>query len=584
MTKTRTEKIASVENLTVSFKTENGLSKAVDDVSLDIYKGEVLGLVGESGSGKSVTARSLMRLNPDFASYDEASKITLYQENGALDVLGIQQESDMRAIRGGDIGMIFQEPMASFAPAITIGQQMVEALLIHTDMNAEQAKNYAIEMLDMVGILEPQARFNNYAFELSGGMLQRAMIATAMSTKPKLLIADEPTTALDVTLQAQVLDLMRDLVREFDMGILFITHDLGVIAEMADRVSVMRKGRIVEEGHAWDIIKNPQHNYTKTLIDAIPKLDGIVTLAKLEQHRKAYSPVAEAEEEKTHTSLTSSKPIKDSIVDIDNLDIQFVIDKSLFKDDLVVHAARNVSIQIERGSFCGLVGESGSGKTTLGRAILGGSPITNGTITFNPKNGDSIPINTMNKRQKHDLRVGAQMIFQDPYSSLSPRMSVRDIVAEPLECLGITRTREETDQRVLEMIKKCGLEAEHLRRYPHAFSGGQRQRIAIARALVSHPELVVADESVAALDVSIQAQVLQLLKSLQREMHFTFLFISHDLSVIANYCDDVMVMKHGKLIEIAEPKDLFNKPKTNYTKRLISSIPNLSTIDKRFKK
>ena len=552
-------KLITAQNLDVQFQTDEGMVPAVSDVSFNLYQGEILGLVGESGSGKSVTARSLMQLNPHTACYGKNSKLTLHLENRNVDILSLKKAKELLCIRGDSISMIFQEPMASLAPAITIGKQMVEQLQLHRQMNKAQAKALSIDMLDRVGIQEPDKRFDQYAFELSGGMRQRAMIAMAISTQPQLLIADEPTTALDVTIQAQVLQLILDLVKEFGMGVLFITHDLGVIAEITDRVIVMKSGNFVEQGTVKEIICTPTQPYTCQLLDAIPKIDHLYTAS-------APPPL--------HLS-------QDSILSIQNLSVEFPLGRRLLGKPPTLQAVKNLSLEIPRGSFYGLVGESGSGKTTLGRSVLKAAPISNGQIQFSFKTGKTFDITSIKRNEEKDFRKYAQLIFQDPYSSLSPRMTVRDIIAEPLEVLKLTSSRAETDKKVREIAAKCHLNIEHLRRFPHAFSGGQRQRISIARALVCNAEFIVADESVSALDVSIQAEILDLLKSLQSEMGLTFLFISHDLSVVANVCDQVAVMYHGELVETGTPYQLFNHAQHPYTQKLLSAIPSLDSVSKR---
>ncbi|MEM9604332.1 MAG: ABC transporter ATP-binding protein [Pseudomonadota bacterium] len=616
--------LIDVKNLSIQFKTDEGLITVVDDVSFSIGAGEVVGLVGESGSGKSVTAKALMHLNAKNAVYGPHSRITLHTNDGAVDVLSLRTASELQVVRGGAVSMIFQEPMASFAPAISIGKQMVEQLQLHTDLSASAAKDLSITMLDRVGIREPASRFNQYAFELSGGMRQRAMIAMALSTKPLLLIADEPTTALDVTIQAQVLGLMKDLVSEFGMGILFITHDLGVIAQVADRISVMYLGRIMETGPVRDVIRKPAHAYTRGLINALPKLDDLdaplmpipgdipspldrpngcvfhtrnPTLQAGSRYETEVPPLSEVSpghfaalfpddiaspvgiETPSVTPVAAHADTKPEstggpLVTIDRVSVHYALGRRWIGETPVVKAVNEVSLSIEKGSFYGLVGESGSGKTTLGRAILRAAPVTHGAIVYD--DGDvRYDVGALNPTELRDYRQRSQLIFQDPYAALSPRMTVRDIIAEPLEVMGLTSSRAETDERVRDIAAKCRLNLEHLRRFPHAFSGGQRQRISIARALVCGPKFVVADEAVAALDVSIQADILNLLKSLQHELDLTILFISHDLSVVAHVCDEVAVMYHGEIMEQAHTRSIFSNPGHAYTDALLSAIPSL---------
>ncbi|MBO9478074.1 ABC transporter ATP-binding protein [Shimia sp. R11_0] len=549
------EKLLSVRDLNVAFETHDRTVEAVSGVSFDVAPGEVLGLVGESGSGKSVTGRSLMRLNPNYARFSEGSSMVITSDDGPVDILSLKGNQQLRKVRGDLISMIFQEPIASFAPALTIGKQMTEQLMLHRGMSYPEARELSIDMLDRVGITMPEKRIDQYAFELSGGMRQRAMIATALSTRPKLLIADEPTTALDVTIQAQVLKLMKELITEFGMGVIFITHDLAVISEIADRVAVMQKGKIVEQGTVDEVIRAPQHAYTKRLLAAVPRIDESILNAP-------------------------AKPVKTEgdtdtpIVSVKDLTIQFSIGKSLLGRHTYFTAVDKVSFDIPKGSFFGLVGESGSGKTTAGRSMLKINHFASGSVTYD--DGDvRYDIGSLKKAELKDYRSRAQLIFQDPYAALSPRMTVRDIIAEPLEMMQLTKNRSETNERVKEIASLCKLDVEHLRRFPHAFSGGQRQRIAIARALVSRPKFIIADEAVAALDVSIQAEILDLLKSLQKELGLTILFISHDLAVVANLCDHTVVMQQGKVVESAPTPELFRNPQRDYTKALLAAAPVL---------
>ena len=596
--------LLEINNLDVKFDTDEGRITAIDNVSLTLDQGKVLGIVGESGSGKSVTAKSIMQLNPGNTIYNDNAEIIIDDEN----VLKFTSKNDLKKIRGGKVSMIFQEPMASFAPAIKIGSQMVEQLMIHKPIDKNEAKNISIDMLNRVGIADAEKRFNQYAFELSGGMRQRAMIAMALSTMPKLLLADEPTTALDVTIQAQVINLMKDIIKEYNMGVIFITHDLGVIAQVADDVAVMYLGSVVEQGPVNEILKNPMHPYTKGLINALPdinNLDAPLTPipgnipSPLDRPSgcvfRTRCPHAskEGKEGNIEMGLVEIKPghwldkcgvdcgknMSENIVSVNNLSVSFDYQENFLSKKQKIKAVNNINIKIKKGSFFGLVGESGSGKTTLGRAILGANKISNGNVIFHDDERD-FDLTTINSKEMKEYRKKAQLIFQDPYAALSPRMTVRDIIAEPLEVMKITNSREETDERVRDIAAKCRLNLEHLRRFPHAFSGGQRQRISIARALVSNPKFIVADESVAALDVSIQADILNLLKQLQNELNLTYLFISHDLSVVAHVCDIVAVMYLGHIVEMAPSRELFSNPRHPYTKALLSSIPSIDPENK----
>lgn len=536
--------LLNIRDLTIDFRTDEGLVRAVDGVSLTLQQGEVMGLVGESGSGKSATAKAIMRLHPGNALIQPPSHISLLSQHQTVDVLSLRGR-DLRKVRGGDVGMIFQEPMASFAPAITVGEQIIEAIQIHLRHDYAAARRMGIELFERVGILQPEQRFDQYVFELSGGMRQRAMIAMALATQPKLLIADEPTTALDVTIQAQVLDLMLELREQMGMSILFITHDLGVIGKVADNVTVMQQGKVVEAGVTSEVLYTPQHPYTQRLLDALPHLDNLPA-----------EPTVQPE----------------PLVHISDLAITYPAQRGAKQASFM--AVKPLSLSLPKGQIIGLVGESGSGKTSLGKALLGAIPFQQGHIEYLTDTpvrldaGKAVP-------RKALARIG-QMIFQDPYSSLNPRMTVRDIIAEPLEAMKLTRNKAETDQRVIEVAQRCKLDINHLRRFPHAFSGGQRQRISIARALITNPTFLVADESVAALDVSTQAEILSLLQTLKRELGLTILFISHDLSVIANLCDQVCVLRHGELIEQGSVRQIFLMPQAEYTRQLIQAIPLLA--------
>ncbi|NQZ30971.1 MAG: ABC transporter ATP-binding protein [Oceanospirillaceae bacterium] len=542
--------LLDINNLTINFSTDEGLVHAVRDVSLNVRPGEIMGLVGESGSGKSVTAKTIMRLNPNNTLIEQPSQIIFNHNGKDINVLKLRGK-DLSVVRGGAVSMIFQEPMASFAPAIRISDQIIQTMQIHLGIDKKEARRRGIELFERVGIVQPESRFDQYVFELSGGMRQRAMIAMALSTQPKLLIADEPTTALDVTIQAQVLELMLELREQYGMAMLFITHDLGVISKIADRVTVMQKGKVVEAGSAHQVLFDAQHKYTKKLLDSLPNLDNLPEAPK-------------------------EKPAP--MVSMENLSVAYKM-SSIGRKPELFRAVKNITLELPKGHIIGLVGESGSGKTSLGKALLGASPISGGEVRYHTGTG-GLSFDKKQSFKRKDLANIAQLVFQDPYSSLNPRMTVRDIIAEPLEAMGLTKDRSETDRRVLEIAEKCYIDINHLRRFPHAFSGGQRQRISIARALVCKPKFIVADESVAALDVSIQAEILTLLKSLRDELGLTILFISHDLSVIANLCDWVCVMRYGELIEQGSVRQIFLDPQQSYTQQLIASIPLLEHPDK----
>lgn len=573
-------KVLDVKNLTLSFRTDEGLISPVRNVSFSLDKGKTLGIVGESGSGKSISTKAVMQLLPGNASIAEDSQINYISKSGkAIDIAKVRRNDPrLHRLRGGEIGMIFQEPMASFSPVYTIGNQMMEAILLHRGVARRQAKEIAVEMLDKVGLTNPAQRFDQFPHELSGGMRQRAMIALALSAGPQVLIADEPTTALDVTIQAQVLKLMRDLQAELEMSMIFITHDLGVVAQVADDIAVMYKGEIVERGSVREVIKSPQEAYTKRLLAAVPRLDRVVPPKPL------------------------SGGAGQSLIDVKNLAVDFEVKKKkLFRTETeTVRAVRDITFDILRGETVGLVGESGSGKTTVGRAILRAIDPSDGEVIFHRKNkGDidlahatptelrkvrskmnmafaegPVQINNLFGEMLRAFRPEMSLVFQDPYSSLNPRMTVRDIIAEPLVASGKMTDREKIDTRVREIAARCKIDLEHLRRFPHAFSGGQRQRICIARALVSKPKFVVCDECVSALDVSIQAEIVELLRDIQNEMGVSFLFIAHDLAVVAQISHRVAVMYRGQFMEYGPTQEIFHNPQHPYTRALLTAVPH----------
>ncbi|SES01245.1 ABC transporter ATP-binding protein [Psychrobacillus sp. OK032] len=531
--------VLKVNNLSVSFLTSDKEFEAVQDISFEVKKGETLGIVGESGSGKSVTARSIMRLLPSPPSY---------MKNGEIEFLGEslvhKTEKEMESIRGRDISMIFQDPMTSLNPTIQIGKQIAESLIKHQKFSKKEAKKQAIELLKLVGIKNSEERFHQYPHEFSGGMRQRVMIAIALACRPALLIADEPTTALDVTIQAQILNLMKDMQKRFGTSIILITHDLGVVAGMCDRVAVMKDGKIVETGTTEEIFENPQHTYTKRLLNALPRLD---------EKKKPKRPSLRSLE------IEQGKPL----LDVKSLKQHFQVGKGN-----VLKAVDNISFFIKPGETLGLVGESGSGKSTTGRAILRLHEPTDGDILY-----QGMAINRLNKDEMKTMRRHMQMIFQDPYSSLNPRFKVLDIIGQALDIHRLSKNKEERKKRVEELLVMVGLEPSHAMRYPHEFSGGQRQRIGIARALAVEPDFIVCDEPLSALDVSIQSQIVELLEDLQHRLGLTYLFIAHDLSMVKHISDRVAVMYAGKIVELAESEELYANPLHPYTKSLLSAIP-----------
>lgn len=538
--------VLSVRNLTLDARTPTGLKRILDDVSFEIAAGETLCLAGESGSGKSVTSLAIMGLLPNAALKVASGEIWL----GKTSLLD-QSERSMRRIRGREVAMIFQEPMTSLNPVMTIGAQMEEAIREHRSDSAESPATVARQMLDAVHMTEAARRLTQYPHELSGGMRQRVMIAMALSCRPKVLIADEPTTALDVTVQAQILTLIRELRREFQTSILMITHDMGVVAEMADRVAVMQQGRIVEQGDALTIFEQPAAAYTQQLLAAVPRLGA---LAGTTEPPKVTS----------HPPLPASPS---PVLEVADLSVTYGTKTGWFSRGKTAQpTVKKIGFELKAGQTLGLVGESGSGKSTTGKAVLGlipfdGSVRIAGREVFSSSPSIMLPI-----------RRSAQMIFQDPYASLDPRMSVGAAIAEPLVIHGIANSSERKD-RVAALLKRVDLPPEAADRYPHEFSGGQRQRICIARALALKPQLIVADESVAALDVSVRARVLDLMLELQEEMGLAYLFISHDMAVIEKMAHNVAVMRGGEIVEIGSRAQVFEDPSDPYTRALMAAVP-----------
>ena len=577
-------KLLEIKNLVTEFSTDGEVMKAVNDVSFTLNRGETIGIVGESGSGKSVTSLSVMRLIPSPPGKISGGEILFHKnDNSVVDLVKLN-EREMRAIRGNDIAMIFQEPMTSLNPVFTCGDQVMEAILLHQKVNKKEAKEKTIALFKEVQLPRPEAIFDQYPHQISGGQKQRVMIAMAMSCSPSILIADEPTTALDVTVQQTILDLMLKLQREKDMGIMFITHDLGVIAELADKVVVMYNGKIVEQGPVLEIFSNPQHPYTKGLLACRPPLD--VRLKRLpivsdfmnldeagniqeidqtvtEATEKEIQTVAEREE--AHRKLYAQKPI----LQIKNLKTYFPLKRNFFgKVTEEVKAVDDVTFDVYPGETLGLVGESGCGKTTLGRTVLRLVDPTAGEVIFKGN-----PLHSMTTSELTEIRKDIQIIFQDPYSSLNPRITVGDAIMEPMQVHKLYANDKERKEKVLELLERVNMLPEHFYRYPHEFSGGQRQRICIARALALRPQFIICDESVSALDVSVQAQVLNLLNELKRDFDFTYIFISHDLSVVKFMSDRMVVMNKGVVEEMGDADQIYSNPQTEYTKKLIAAIP-----------
>ena len=544
--------LLEVENLVTHFHTRDGVIKAVNGISFSVDSGETLAIVGESGSGKSVACYSLLNLIPQPPGKIE-SGTALFDGNDLLQT----SEKDLQKIRGNDIAIIFQDPMTSLNPYLTVGEQLIEPLIYHRNISRQQALKRATEILGEVGIIEPEKRIHGYPHEFSGGMRQRVMIAMALITEPKLLICDEPTTALDVTIQAQILALVKELQERRSIAVIFISHDLAVVAGIADKVAVMKDGIIVEQGSVDDIFHRTQHQYTKKLLASIP--DGA----------KPTPTQNENNEGNNGKALLSVRELQTQFRDYSGGEISWPFAHWFTsKDDKkIIKAVDNVSLDIKRGEILGLVGESGSGKSTLGRSILQLVPVASGNVWF-----DGVELTGLSRNNMKTMRRRMQMIFQDPYASLNPRMSVFDTLAEPLLYHGLA-TRKNVTEQVLALMDDVGLAHTSIRKYPHEFSDGQRQRIAIGRAIATKPELVIADEPVSALDVTIQAQILDLILTLVKKHNLTMLFISHDLSVVRYIADRTAVMHHGKLVEMGNTESLFAAPQHNYTKKLLSAIP-----------
>lgn len=553
-----------INNLTIGFGT--GVSKvtAVADVSLKVSRNSSLGIVGESGSGKSITALAIMKLLPPQAII----------ESGSIMFDGVEltnlSNKQINSYRGNRISMIFQEPMTALNPVIKCGKQVVEIIRLHQKINKADAKSQAIELFKKVNLPRPEHIFSSYPHQLSGGQKQRIMIAMAIANKPDLLIADEPTTALDVTVQKEIISLLNDLRKEYGMGLIFISHDLGVINEVADKVAVMYKGEIVEQGKIKNIFTNPQNPYTKGLmacrpptdirIERLPIIDDFV-----DGTNTSFVPIEAKVRDTQHSIIYDNNPV----LSIDNLTKEYSLSKSIWgKTTSSLKAVDDVSFKVYPGETLGLVGESGCGKTTLSRSILRLIEPTGGAIYFNDKN-----LLSLNNREIRNRRKDINIIFQDPYSSLNPKISIGNAIMEPMKVHGIYDNNKARMNKVFYLLEKVGLQKEHYYRYPHEFSGGQRQRIVIARTLALKPKFIICDEAVSALDVSVQAKVLNLLNDLKKEFGFTYIFISHDLNVVRFMSDRILVMKDGQIVEIGDADEVYNNPTSEYTKKLIASIP-----------
>ncbi|MEC7566077.1 MAG: ABC transporter ATP-binding protein [Planctomycetota bacterium] len=594
--------IIEINNLRTYFNTEDGVVKAVDDLSLTIMPGHTLGVVGESGSGKSVTSLTIMKLLAATAEINTGSVMFLGQD------IVHMSEKHMRKLRGSEISMIFQEPMSSLNPVHKVGNQVMEVILEHQDVSKSEARQRTIELFDEVGIPDPDQRISYFPHQMSGGQKQRVMIAMALACNPKLLIADEPTTALDVTIQKQILDLIRELRDQRQMAVLFITHDLGVIAEIADDVMVMYKGKVVEQGKVLDIYENPQHPYTKGLLNCRPRLDTIYRRlptvsdfmeSKVTDHGDIHITAKDmsAEQQQYFVNYGRGRLLhqktelqtlgyphdpgtygrdatcvdeqESPLLQVDKLKVHFPVRRGLLQRTVGhVKAVDEISFDVYRGQTLGLVGESGCGKTTAGRAILQLQKPTSGTVIF-----DGQTVTDMSRRQMRELRQEMQIIFQDPFGSMNPRMTIQATIVEPMKLQKIGNSRSDRIDRAAALLEEVDMLPEHLRRYPHEFSGGQRQRICIARALAVEPQFIICDESVSALDVSVQAQVLNLLNDLQTKRELTYIFISHDLSVVKFMADMMAVMKDGKIVEFGPSEAIYQNPQEEYTRTLIDATP-----------
>lgn len=555
--------IIAFEDVTISFLKEKEYHPIVHNSSFELYENEILGIVGESGSGKSVTSLSIMGLLPKNISKISNGKI-IFKDRDITEL----SEKEFRTIRGKRISMIFQEPMSSLNPSMRCGQQVAEILEEHTSKTASAIKKEVLTLFEKVKLPNPEELYYKYPHEISGGQKQRVMIAMAIACKPEVLIADEPTTALDVTIQKEIIRLLKELQATNQMSIIFISHDLALVSEIADRVMVMYKGEIVEQGTSHEIFMNPQHTYTKALIASRPRLDErlkkLPSIADFLKGDFKGEIVTAADREKKHEKLYAQQPI----LEVKNVEKSYYNSVGFLGKTKEFKAVNNVSFSIYEGETLGLVGESGCGKSTLGNAILQLDKATAGHIFYKGKD-----ITRLSAKEELNLRKELQIIFQDPYASLNPRITVGKAIMEPMKVHKLYKNDTERKQKVLEILERVGLGEEYFNRYPHEFSGGQRQRIGIARTIALQPKLIVCDESVSALDISVQAQVLNLLNELKENFGFTYIFISHDLAVVKYMSDQVAVMNKGQIVELADADDIYKNPEQAYTKTLIDAIP-----------
>ena len=554
--------ILNIKNLTISFGNKKSNVEVVHGISLHINKNEILGVVGESGSGKSVTAMAILGLLPEKNTFLEGE--ILFNKKDLLK----DSKNNVRKLRGNDIAMIFQEPMTALNPSLTCGNQVSEIIQHHLNYSISKAKKETISLFEKVKLPRSRELYNSYPHQISGGQMQRVMIAMAIACKPKLLIADEPTTALDVTVQKEIMLLLKEIQKETKMSMLFISHDLGLVSEIADRVLVMHKGDVVEEGSAFQVFKMPKEDYTKALMASRPSLDVrlkvLPTVASLTEN--SFKPIEVTPQERAlkHKYLYTKKPL----LEILNVKKEYYSNAGFFNKKKIINAVNEVSFKIFEGETLGLVGESGCGKSTLGKAILQLEKATSGSIKYRGK--ELTKLKTLELRK---LRKEIQLIFQDPYSSLNPRMLIGEAIMEPMKVYRIGKNDRERKSKVLRVLNRVELDDSYFNRYPHELSGGQRQRVGIARTIAMEPKLVVCDESVSALDISVQAQVLNLLNELKDDFGFTYIFISHDLAVVKFMADQLLVMKDGKIEEIGDADEIYANPTKEYTQKLIKAIP-----------
>jgi len=557
-----------VRGVSVDFNTENGVFRAVENLDFDVRPGKTLAIVGESGSGKSVTSMAIMRLT-DYNNGRIATGQILFRDSDDREVdLTAASDEQMRAIRGNDIAMIFQEPMTSLNPVFTIGDQIIEAIMLHQQLSRSAARKAARALLEKVRLPDAEQLLDRYPHQLSGGMRQRVMIAMALSCQPRLLIADEPTTALDVTIQAQILNTIRELQRDLGTAVIFITHDMGVVAEMADDVVVMLRGRKVEQGPVEEIFRAPKHPYTRALLAAVPRL-GSLTGRDLPLRTPQTVLEGETLREVGETREQDTARYDEPVLRVEKLTTRFDVGHNLFgRVTHRVHAVEEVSFDVYPGETLALVGESGSGKSTIGKTLQQLVAPTSGAVRYNGQD-----IFSMDAAGRQRLRQEIQYIFQDPYASLDPRKTVAFSIAEPIRTHRLLTDEAAIARRVGELLEQVGLKPEHARRYPHEFSGGQRQRVCIARALASDPKLIIADESVSALDVSIQAQILNLLMDLQKDRGLSYLFITHDMAVVEKVSHRVAVLYLGQIVELGTRRQIFESPQHAYTRKLLAAVP-----------